>query len=355
MQIIKTPSLMSRYVVCLLVLTLHPVACRHFTQKGHEKRATTILRRREQPLARIVLAIAFSEPFFENIAVEQWMYQHFGRIVFCADLSKADTSTTSPSNVHNVPVGYWFQHRCLMKAMTLYPDFDGYIGSNDDVVLHPWVINTWDTGKVWFEHCKRVTPLHQTGLLVNHYIPGNVAVDHLGDMFPYGKQALKKVHDRIPGPVLDNLQAYTGYRDAYCEGDNDFIYIPGRHSRAFLELATLFDSVDTGFPWLYSAVVYGLFNQTDVVHPNGTWLWGAQRRAPLPTVYNAMMPLVHPVKFSDKTNVQSVVAVFEDKLGVAYPQKSRIVFPVYPVILPPPAPPCQYNDSKSFCPKAEDA
>ena len=120
-------------------------------------------------------------------------------------------------------------------------------------------------------------------------------------------------------------------------------YIPGDRATDFLQLATLFDNAATGFPWLYSATVYGLFDEQDVLHPNGMWLWGPQRRAPISSVYRSTLPLIHPVKFSNETCMHEVVNAFEEKLQATYPERSSVVFPVHPTIPPPASPPCTFE------------
>ena len=242
-----------------------------------------------------------------------------------------------------------------MEAMKEHPDFRGYVGVNDDLVLHPWNVATWDLDKCWIEKCKRFTPLMSPSLLRNEYIPGAIEVDHLGDLIEYGKPAIRKVHDLLPEQFKQSMSLYTGGTDVYCEGDDDFVYIPAIYRKEFLEIAAIFDSSSVGFPWLYSATTYGVCKEENIIHPNGVWLWGPQRRSKIADVYSSDITLIHPMKFSDPQSMQAVKDVFSSHFGVEYPNQTSVVFPDRPFIPPPLEPPCTYMGSpNSSCPPAYD-
>lgn len=194
--------------------------------------------------AGFLLAVSFSHSLYSSVPFIEWLYQHFGLVYICGDPQNGPV----PDSVHPVSVTKgWHQHRCLMQAMREYPDYKGYIGSNDDLILHPWYVATWDFEKCWIEKGKRFTPLMSNGLLRNEYIPGEISVDHLGDLIEYGKPALRKAHHALPDEFKSNLSLYTGGADVYCEGDNNFVNIPAIHRKAFVDIAAFSIRLRWGF------------------------------------------------------------------------------------------------------------
>jgi hypothetical protein len=93
----------------------------------------------------------------------------------------------------------------------------------------------------------------------------------------------------------------------------------------------------------------------NILHPNGVWLWVAERKSKIADVYSGDIPLIHPVKFSDRQSMQAVQDVFFLHFGVDYPQQSLAVLPDRPFIPPPLEPPCTYcGVPNSSCPHAYD-
>lgn len=95
--------------------------------------------------------------------------------------------------------------------------------------------------------------------------------------------------------------------------------------------------------------------EENILHPNGVWLWGAQRQVDMPEIYSRDIPSIHPVKLSNDQSMQMVHDVFLSEFGVGFPHEANMVYPTRPFIPPPHEPPCTYYGSAdSKCPPAYD-
>ena len=99
-------------------------------------------------LKSVVLAVNYNFPHYKSTHLIRSFYQQiFGQVMFCGD--KNDTT----QNLFEAPFNFnrkgYQGYMCLNLAMQLYPNFEGYFYTNDDVILNWWQIIDLDLTKIW--------------------------------------------------------------------------------------------------------------------------------------------------------------------------------------------------------------
>ena len=90
--------------------------------KKYSKEFTNQHTPNKNKLAKVLLVLVFSFPFYENIPVLHEMYDEvFGMVLTCGSIS----TLQGPDIVTPVIKGY-FGYMCLAKAMEKYSQFEGF-------------------------------------------------------------------------------------------------------------------------------------------------------------------------------------------------------------------------------------
>ena len=101
-----------------------------------------------QKLKSIVFAVNYNFPHYNSTSLISSLYEPiFGKVMFCGERNNAIQNLyDTPLNLNRKgSQGYM----CLNLAMRLYPDFEGYLYTNDDVIINWWRILDLDISKIW--------------------------------------------------------------------------------------------------------------------------------------------------------------------------------------------------------------
>lgn len=191
-------------------------------------------------LKNVVLAVNFNFPVYDVIPLLRKFYgkdgELFGKIVFCGDRkSNLDNIITVEEN------GGYQSYTCLAEAIKHYPGYDGYIFSNDDVLLNWWNLND-DMKSIWSGAEKKPTNFHR---------PGERHKKHSWHWWSDSTQTAtrcEKAFNRVvsmkhnvTGKLLETFYRNTKNASIVCvAGRSDFVYIPKHLAANFLLLSKVY-------------------------------------------------------------------------------------------------------------------
>lgn len=98
-----------------------------------------------QRLKKIVLAVNFNFPHYAAVPFLKPYYEPvFGKVIFCGQDEDKEHGVIKISENKGYQ-GYL----CVTMAIKLYPDYDGYIHTNDDVLINWWNLLKLNDSQIW--------------------------------------------------------------------------------------------------------------------------------------------------------------------------------------------------------------
>ena len=117
-----------------------------------------------QKLKLILLAVNYNFPHYSSIPILKEMYGGiFGKVVFCGNGDHLEVIKVRGNKGY---LGY----DCVSNAIKMFPNFIGYLQSNDDVILNWWNLMKLDSSKIWIS-----TPIPYKDKIGNYIGIGNGA------------------------------------------------------------------------------------------------------------------------------------------------------------------------------------
>lgn len=218
-------------------------------------------------LQGVLLAINFNFPHYSIIPLLKSYYAPiFGKVVFCG------ATESKQYGVIEIKENKGFQgYLCIAMAMKLYPGYDGYIHTNDDVLINWWNLQKLDSTKIW------------TGSIVN-FEKGYV----LGQPIPKGwhwwrtgnnaKLCENVIHEIIINKheIIDTNQYYKNMKNIprCINGWSDFFYIPKHFAEMYAHLAELFGKKNIFLEVAVPTMLSFFLNETNFLNLEGMYLNG---------------------------------------------------------------------------------
>jgi hypothetical protein len=236
----------------------------------------------------VLLIINYNHPFYQSIDFLKKIYGiAFDHIVFYGEKPNA--------RVHTINHHFgWYGYRTLADAMERYPDFRGYLYTNDDCFLNFWNLTRFDKNKLWINK-SNVTKLEPTAIKASDW-------PHWSR--DYGYKAVKKVYDQLPEKYVTILQ-HNGGDQAVFTSMADMVYIPNTYREATVEMCNLCSAqpvfLEIGLPTLCACVA----PKEQWENFNVLYLWYVSAQKIMDS-YTPSLDAIHPLKFSDQ-NFQKLV------------------------------------------------
>ncbi|XP_065189038.1 uncharacterized protein LOC135819712 [Sycon ciliatum] len=261
---------------------------------------------REQKACKgILLVVIFNFPYFKNVPMLRDMYgDTFSKVVFFADESD------EALDVHAVALekGY-FQHRAVSAAMLMYPGYDGYLWTGDDVLLDPYkMLSTLNMDQLWLAgyddsvYCVEdgTKPActhheHWDGLLRN----GERSSKE--DTGAEGRTAARLALARLPAPYRKRSRNALRCEDCFLKGPSDVGYVPRAKVSEFLLTSLFFHDIFFEFavPTMFLLLAPG---RSNMEVPAAFYSWAKnpdERFNEVATSWKSgRFIFVHPVKLS---------------------------------------------------------
>ena len=112
-----------------------------------------------QHLQRIVLAINFNNPHFTSIpALKHFYTPIFGKVIFCSPKGNKEFNVIGVGGLKG-----WLGYNCLTQAAKMYPNYEGYLYGNDDLIINWWNLYQYDISKIWFPFVVHKIKLQEVG------------------------------------------------------------------------------------------------------------------------------------------------------------------------------------------------
>ena len=286
-----------------------------------------------QSLRSVVLAVNYNFPYYESAALIRSFYEPiFGEVMFCGDKDDAK------QNLHKTPLNFkregYQGYMCLKLAMELYPNFEGYFYSNDDVILNWWQLIDLDLNKIWlgeaflpyenYKHHKFGKPLKADW----HWWKDVDAAKLCEEAFNETEQFSRTAKGKALGmqKYMNNYYEISkGIKICYA-GLSDVFYLPKQFKDAYLALSAIWGYKKVFLETAVPTILSFFMNETakNYVHLKGeyfvkktgysnAYLTGRS----FYEYYDFHLTFIHPIKFGN-SQMAKANKMFFDRVVIPY-------------------------------------
>lgn len=227
-----------------------------------------------QRLKKIVLAVNFNFPHYAAVPFLKPYYEPvFGKVIFCGQDEDKEHGVIKISENKGYQ-GYL----CVTMAIKLYPDYDGYIHTNDDVLINWWNLLKLNDSQIWTSSLLNLHRAYEFGKPV----PKN-------DWYWWNDQntpaACEAAFREVKGLIskaenlsfsgelyLTRYYKNTKNKDLCINGFSDVFYIPKEHAPAFQAFAEIFGNKKVFLEAAVSTIIAFLVNDTNFIQLPGVYL-----------------------------------------------------------------------------------
>ncbi len=244
---------------------------------------------------RIALIINYQHPaFYHTIDFLKKIYEPYFPNIIILGHQRADGVCTYEGHP-----GWRFEYISLARVIQQYPNYDGYLWINDDLIIHPWHFTRFDQKKIWYSP---IYPAH-----IDH---GGGSVDHwCWWRTKLGQQAVKKAYallnDEQRSMIVHNIGP-----SMVAMGYGDILYLPKHYAKAYTALAEVCLANQVFLEIAMPLIVLALAPCNDWEFFNGRALWLPEERAQVLRNYDINVDYIHPVKISKRACQQKVRKTF---------------------------------------------
>ncbi|PKN03684.1 hypothetical protein CVU75_00975 [Candidatus Dependentiae bacterium HGW-Dependentiae-1] len=232
----------------------------------------------------VLLIINYTHPHYQTIDFLKKIYgKSFSHIVFYGE--KPDPRVHTVTHHEG-----WYGYRSLADALQRYPNFRGYLYTNDDCFLNFWNLVRLDKSKIWLDKPTAHVVLDPTALAPSYWCWWAKEC---------GYKAAQKVYDLLAEKYKKQLQHNCG-DSSICYGFSDLVYIPQEYKQEMHALCALCSEQK-----LFLEIALPMMNAS--LAPREEWelfnslvLWGSDRCSRSIQDYTLAHDVIHPLKFSDK-------------------------------------------------------
>ncbi len=255
-------------------------------------------------LSRILLAVNFNHPFYQNIPmIKKYYSTAFPKIVYCGP-EKSDTYKDIMIIASREHERGFFGYMCIAMAIRRFPAFHGYMYVNDDMIVNWWTMFRFPQNRIWSS--KKINTdlgadMDKKAPCCWHWWTDAEALQRCKLSFDNLQKSVSKWNGE------DYLKIYyenTAGKRLCLYGWSDFMYIPGRLSQTFATLAEEFYKNSVFLEVATFTIMTMLDGKENVVNVDGVYLpdvFGEldfSDGTMLAKVYSSSKSLYHPVKLS---------------------------------------------------------
>ena len=257
-------------------------------------------------LKNVLLAINFNFPHYSSIPILKEFYGPiFGKVVFCG--SKEFNGVIKIKERRGY-LGY----ECVATAIRMFPNFIGYLYSNDDIILNWWNVIKLDTSKIWTGGEIQYT---------NPHVFDEVKLPAWSwwkaERTAYVCQvAFEKVvllgstKEGIRLKLPSYIQRYyinTGNRKLCIASRSDLFYIPKEYAETYARISQIYEENNVFLEAAVPGILIFLLNKTNQHNLNGMYFNDITGYSPayesgeaFYETYSFNLTFSHPFKFEGK-------------------------------------------------------
>lgn len=251
-------------------------------------------------LKKVLLIINYNHPHYESIPLLKKIYgEYFNNIIFYGPREHPDI------HLYHHHMGY-LSYMCIADAMQRYPDFEGYLFLMDDCILNAWLLEDYDTSKIWYSSYEFVNN-NFTGTSVD-IKEGLRASQWQWWTTKWGCKPMTKAFYKIPDRYKIILEQNSGPSHVVV-AFSDVVYIPANYKDQFIELAPIFGNHDAFLETALPTIVNCLSSKSE-------WLWLNVNNTYTRALQDFKLEFHcnHPIKLSKAQNRDFVEKLFEQYL-----------------------------------------
>jgi len=255
----------------------------------------------------VLIVVTYNSPFYDNIDIINRLYENvFGIVVHCG-IEANGGNGMQPDIIADVGNG----HRgyvCMARAIEKYPDFQGYLYVNDDMIVNWWRLLEFDRKKVWQGPKQVEFNQDAYGEIVNK--------EWMWWTYPIGLPACQKSYEILKGLAKETndfnaetaLKIYlkNGEGRPRCgKGWSDFFYVPKHLAKTAQKLLEIYEKNKLFLEMAVMNLLHSLDYKENLEIVNGVFLpdlglinpadgkefWGT---------YDTTVTFYHPFKFGYK-------------------------------------------------------
>jgi len=256
----------------------------------------------------ILVIVNFNFPHYENIPFIKEIYS-FPNIVFYGDdIPGSFCSEVTLCKQHK---GF-FSYRVMLDAQKKYPNYQGYLFLMDDLLLNYWNLTKFDKNKVWFIKFQS-----------KHNVVDVINSDRKDWWWgrQFGKERCASAWQELSDRFKNRLEKTLGVRNAFVGGNSDIYYVPKRLVEDYVEI---FNIMSNNEVFLELAIPTGLYAIEDYDNFETMlikYLWSKYAgtmsmtgdRLSWRSFYSKELTGLHPVKFKDKNNQNTIRWLFANR------------------------------------------
>lgn len=313
---------MRRKVFIFVVIALLFIVI-NYQHKKSEKQVKKINKNKTKCYKNIfkntLIVMNFNYAFYGNNEILHELYDDvFGKILTCGP-APDDPASQGPDILYKEEKIWYFRYRCLTKAIRKYPGYDGYIYSNDDLIVNWWNLLKLDRKKVW-----------QSGIVDWRQKAYGKIVNNAWMWWTYdmGLKACQKYYEELKRLAESKPREYKKYLDNYlanskgeprcAKGWSDMFYVPGRFAQGYAKLSDIAYKNKLFLEIAGNNLIRTLDKLENFEYLNGTYLpdlfVGDHSADGFKKVYNKKMTFLHPVKLNSKTDKDQIQTIIRNEI-----------------------------------------
>lgn len=244
---------------------------------------------------KILLVVNFNYPYYDVINNFLEMYhKFFPNIVFVGEQPLGERKLPKGVSFLKVSTNHgFFQQNSLFEAMDKFPEYEGYLHSNDDTLLNPWTLSLYDKNSFWIpREYNRLERKPWPYNLIHDYVldssvplatlePNNWWMQVLNGKTHYSDcQKTWSNESLVSRRYLNALERVYGKGRKVCfQVWCDVFYVPASIRTAFLELARNLTADGHMFEIVFPTVSRMMFeaDSVGITFMDVPFLWENQR------------------------------------------------------------------------------
>lgn len=237
----------------------------------------------------LLMIINYNFAHYDSVPFLQQLYKpYFPHTVFCGP---ADGPLVKGLDIHK---GY-FGYKSIAYAMEHFPEYKGYLYTNDDCIVNCWNLERFNTDTIWF------TP--PVSFILS---PDLKKSNWSWWKSEWGYDALVKAYENLPEKYKTRLKQY-GDDTIFGFTYSDIVYFPAKYRDEVIELCNHFAAHNVFLEIAVPMICACISNPNSWEEFKGLNLWGYDREKIL-AAYGKQLDYIHPIKLSN-TQLQSFIKV----------------------------------------------
>ena len=238
----------------------------------------------------ILLLVVFNFPLYQNIEVIEYIYaRHFAHVLYCGE--KHETFENF-NRYFTKPISYiesrhyhgFLGYDCMIQAMRMGYNVNGYLHMGDDVLLNVWNLYDLPRDKIWFQSSMRIADRSATSVPDLHKspewgpwneIPGKRSLVPLWETLE--ELSIENEKGKDVQQFLKTLQENTGSPLGVMYEASDIFYVPSRLAERYMFYASLFFKHGVFLEIAVPTILNAIENNTKIYRLKGRYLWFEER------------------------------------------------------------------------------